>query len=115
MESMESTEPMDPRDAEPQESGTPEGGAPEPVAAEELFPGVETGPDAQSTEVARLKALLEAVVYVTEEPLTLDQLAAGIAQPRERVEKLLDDLVAEFDKPGHGVTIRVVAGGYKMA
>ena len=40
---------------------------------------------------------------------------AGIGQPRERVEKLLDELVAEFDKPEHGVTIREVAGGYKMA
>ena len=28
---------------------------------------------------------------------------------------LLDELVAEFDKPEHGVTIREVAGGYKMA
>jgi segregation and condensation protein B len=35
-------------------------------------------------------------------------------QPRERVQKLLEELVAEFDKPEHGVTIREVAGGYKM-
>src|SRR5581483_5107302 len=88
---------------------------PESVAAEELLPGVEASPDAQATEDARLKALLEAVVYVTEEPLTLEQLANGIAQPRERVEKLLQELMAEFEKPEHGVTIRVVAGGYKMA
>jgi segregation and condensation protein B len=101
---------MEPREAEATET---EGA--ETVAAGELFPGVETGPDAQSTEDARLRALLEAVVYVTEEPLTLEQIAAGIGQPRERVEKLLDLLVAEYDKPEHGLTIRVVAGGYKMA
>lgn len=90
--------------------------APETIAADELLPpGVETSPAAQDTEDARLKALLEAVVYVTEEPLTLDQIAAGIGQPRERVEKLLEDLVVEFDKAEHGLTIRVVAGGYKMA
>jgi segregation and condensation protein B len=89
--------------------------APEAVAAEELLPGVEISPDAQATEDARLKALLEAVVYVAEEPLTLEQIAAGVAQPRERVEKVLQDLVAEFDKAEHGLTIRVVAGGYKMA
>ena len=28
---------------------------------------------------------------------------------------LLDELIAEYDKPEHGVTIREVAGGYKMA
>ena len=35
-------------------------------------------------------------------------------QPRERVQALLDELVAEYDKPEHGVTMREVAGGYKM-
>jgi segregation and condensation protein B len=69
---------------------------------------------AVSTEDAQLKALLEAVVYVTEEPLSLTQITAALAQPRERVQKLLDELVAEYDKPEHGVTIREVAGGYKM-
>ena len=87
---------------------------PQTVAAEELLPGVEASPDAQAAEDARLKALLEAVVYVTEEPLTLEQIAAGVGQPRERVEPLLAELVNEFDKGEHGVTIRVVAGGYKM-
>jgi segregation and condensation protein B len=85
------------------------------TVAEELLRGMEASPDAQAVEDARLKALLEAVVYVAEEPLTVEQIAAGIAQPRERLEKLLEELVAEFDKPEHGVTVRVVAGGYKMA
>jgi segregation and condensation protein B len=92
-----------------------ETGKPETVDAGEFFPEAQTGPDAQSTEDARLRALLEAVVYVAEEPLTLDQIASGIGQPRERVEKLLEALIADFDQPAHGVTIRMVAGGYKMA
>jgi segregation and condensation protein B len=117
MESIESDGTIEPRAEEPQqaEEAQQQAEAPGTVGAEELFPGVETGQDAQATEDARLRALLEAVVYVTEEPLTLDQMAAGIGQPRERVEKLLEDLVTEFDKPEHGVTVRVVAGGYKMA
>jgi segregation and condensation protein B len=104
MESMEFTESMESSESE----------AAEAVTAEELLaatPDVSEG----STEDARLMALLEAVVYVTEEPLSVEQIAAGIGAPRERVEKLLEQLVAEFDKPEHGVTIRVVAGGYKMA
>ncbi len=35
-------------------------------------------------------------------------------QPRERVQSLLEELVTEYDKPEHGVTMREVAGGYKM-
>ncbi len=59
--------------------------------------------------------MLEAIVYVAEEPLTLAQIAASLQQPAERIKELLDQLIAEFDKPGHGVSIREVAGGYKMA
>ncbi len=68
-----------------------------------------------SVEDAQLKAVLEALVYVAEEPLTLAQIAAALQQPSERVRALIEQLVAEFDKPEHGVTIREVAGGYKMA
>ena len=82
------------------------------VAADDLLAAVDT--QAVFSEETQLKALLEAVVYVTEEPLSLAQITAALAQPRERVQKLLDELVAEYDKPEHGVTIREVAGGYKM-
>jgi segregation and condensation protein B len=104
MESMEITESMESRESEGAET----------VTAEQLLAGAPEAPET-SAEDARLKALLEAVVYVTEEPLSLEQLASGVAQPRERVQALLDHLVAEYDKPEHGLTIRVVAGGYKMA
>jgi segregation and condensation protein B len=88
----------------------------ESVAAEELL----AQPDAPSvaalsTEEARLKAVLEAIVYVTDEPLTLAQITEALAQPTESVSKLLAELAAEYEKPEHGLTIREVAGGYKMA
>ena len=68
-----------------------------------------------SQEDSQIKAILEAIVYVAEEPLTLAQIAASLRQPAERIKDLLDQLIAEFDQPGHGVSIREVAGGYKMA
>jgi segregation and condensation protein B len=68
-----------------------------------------------SQEDSQIRAILEAIVYVAEEPLTLAQIAASLQQPIERVKDLLDQLIAEFDQPGHGVSIREVAGGYKMA
>lgn len=86
--------------------------AAEPMVTDELLAGVEA--PAASSEDSQLKALLEAIVYITEEPLSLAQIAAALNQPRERVQTLLDDLVAEYDKPEHGVTMREVAGGYKM-
>src|SRR6266853_1733127 len=63
----------------------------------------------------QLKAILEAIVYVTDEPLSAQQMAAALARPIDVVQRLLDELVEEFAAPGHGLNIREVAGGYKMA
>jgi segregation and condensation protein B len=64
---------------------------------------------------AQLKAILEAIVYVTDEPLSAQQMAAALERPIDVVKRLLDELVAEFAGPGHGLSIREVADGYKMA
>jgi segregation and condensation protein B len=62
-----------------------------------------------------LKAVLEAIVYVTDEPLSAQQIAAALGHPLDQVKRLLDELVAEFAKPEHGLSLREIAGGYKMA
>jgi len=87
----------------------------ETVSADELLIESQGQAPALSSSDGVLKAVLEAIVYVTEEPLSAIQIADALGEPRERVEKLLENLVAEFDRPEHGVTIREVAGGYKMA
>jgi segregation and condensation protein B len=91
----------------------PEGETVESIASDDLLAGVEA-PGLVSSEDSQLKAVLEAIVYITEEPLSLAQIATALNQPRERVQTLLDELVADYDKSEHGVTIREVAGGYKM-
>src|SRR6185369_11279800 len=68
-----------------------------------------------NSEDAQLQAILEAIVYITDEPLTAQQIAAAIGQPIDKVKRVLDQLVAEYGKPEHGLTIREIAGGYKMA
>ncbi|MEO8377787.1 MAG: SMC-Scp complex subunit ScpB [Candidatus Sumerlaeota bacterium] len=66
-------------------------------------------------DTAHLQAMLEAIVYITDEPLTLQQISSALSQPIDKVKKLLDTLVTEFERPEHGLSIREVAGGYKMA
>ena len=88
----------------------------ETLSADELL-----APDAAGEQLkwpaedAELLAMLEAIIYITDEPLTMEQIAAALEQPRERIKRLLDELVAEWQKPHHGLSIREVAGGYKMA
>jgi len=88
---------------------------PPEVSVDDLLASSEPTPVVGRLADAQLRAMLEAIVYVAEEPLTLAQIAAALQQPQERIGEILGQLVAEFDKPEHGVTIREVAGGYKMA
>src|ERR1700730_11114924 len=74
---------------------------------------VSDGEDVQDD--AKLQAILEAIVYITDEPLTAQQIAAAIGQPIDKIKRLLDQLVEEYGKPEHGLSIREIAGGYKMA
>jgi segregation and condensation protein B len=83
------------------------------ASMEELL--AEAEPAAPGVEDAQLRAVLEAIIYVAEEPLTLAQIAAALREPAERIRKVLEELAAEYDKPEHGITVREVAGGYKMA
>jgi segregation and condensation protein B len=88
------------------------------AALETEGPTQEPAPDqpaAVEWSDADLKAIVEAVIYLTDEPLSADQIAIGLKQPAANVGRVLDDLVAEYGKSEHGVTVREVAGGYKMS
>jgi segregation and condensation protein B len=88
------------------------------AALETEGPTQESAPDqpaAVEWPDADLKAIVEAVIYLTDEPLSADQIAIGLKQPAANVGRVLDDLVAEYGKSEHGVTVREVAGGYKMS
>ncbi|MBY0506958.1 MAG: SMC-Scp complex subunit ScpB [Bryobacteraceae bacterium] len=61
-----------------------------------------------------LRSLLEAIVYITDEPLSAQQIATAIERPLDQVQKGLDKLVELYEGPEHGLTIRELAGGYKM-
>jgi len=64
---------------------------------------------------AGLKAVIEAAIYITDEPLTAQQIASALDQPFDRVKEILTELVHEYSAPDRGLSIRELAGGYKMA
>jgi segregation and condensation protein B len=85
----------------------------ESFSADELLPDEPAVP-AQAMEDAKLKAVLEAIIYVTDEPLSLDQICTAIEQPRDRVIDLLEQLAADYERSDRGLSIREIAGGFKM-
>ena len=74
-----------------------------------------------------LKAQLEAIIYATEIPITLDHLvqlvkaevlaadAADENEVKSRVRATLEELLADYSAADHGIEIRQVAGGYRMS
>jgi segregation and condensation protein B len=98
--------------AEPDETAAAEEAAVDVAAAEMTPQEIEQEVE---EDTSALRATLEAIVYITDEPLTAQQMSAAIGQPIDKIKRLLDDLVAEYDKPEHGLSIREIAGGYKMA
>jgi segregation and condensation protein B len=63
---------------------------------------------------AELKSALEAIIYVADEPATLEQLAEAVGVEKAAARAALDELVASCATDERGVEIRVVAGGYKF-
>src|SRR5437868_304154 len=71
-----------------------------------------------------LKATLEAIIYAAESPVTLDQIVQLVKEStpaendsdlRSQVRATIEDMVAAYSSEEHGVEIRQIAGGYRMA
>ena len=75
-----------------------------------------------------LKPQLEAIIYAAETPITLDQIIPLVKESvlaeapeidpteiRSRVRAAIEELIAEYSGPTHGIEIRQVAGGYRMS
>jgi segregation and condensation protein B len=114
--------------ADEQQAGTIEAEAPEPSAANEdtvspeeeeqteavFVAEAETESSARQEARDALKAVIEAAIYITDEPLTADQISKAVEQPVDFVREILGEIVAEYAKPDRGLTVRELAGGYKM-
>jgi len=75
-----------------------------------------------------LKPQLEAIIYAAETPISIEQIIPLVkdsilaetpeidaTEIRSRVRAAIEELVADYSSPAHGVEIRQVAGGYRMS
>jgi segregation and condensation protein B len=114
-ESSPAAEEADPVQARDQESAWHDQGDPAVAGSQQFLPEPSEAERLEFSDDVKLRAVIEALVYVTEEPITPAQIANVLQQAPKHVEKLLGELAAEYEKPEHGLAVREVAGGYKMA
>jgi segregation and condensation protein B len=67
-----------------------------------------------------LKSKIEAIIYATEEPVTLDQIVAIVAaeegeEPKRAIKATIDELIEDYAREDRGMEIRHVASGFRMA
>jgi segregation and condensation protein B len=57
---------------------------------------------------------LEAVLFVADEPIASASLAQVLDSDRSTIDRLLEELAAEYDRVGSGLSLRKVAGGWRL-
>ncbi len=66
-------------------------------------------------DMAELISIIEALVFVSDEPLTSKILAEVIKEERGWIEMALEELAREFNERNGGLMLREVAGGWQFA
>jgi|GEM_PF-263692 len=90
----------------------------EPAPATEPTPVVEPSPGRPEAlallDDGELRAALEAIMLVIDEPVAEVVLAQVLEQPTDRIAAVLADLSAGYTAAGHGFDLRRVAGGWRL-
>lgn len=65
--------------------------------------------------MAEMMAIIEALIFVSEEPLSVKTLAEVLREDSDLIEEALDGLAQEFNARNGGLCLREVAGGWQFA
>jgi segregation and condensation protein B len=77
--------------------------------------GGEVAPGGGPREMAELMAIIEALVFVSDEPLTAKAMADVLKEERSWVQVACESLASEFNERNGGLMLREVAGGWQFA
>ncbi|MFO7766574.1 MAG: SMC-Scp complex subunit ScpB [Pelovirga sp.] len=64
--------------------------------------------------MTELKALVEAFLFVSEAPLSIDKLAELAETDRNEIKSVTAELMAQYNATGHGIRLMEVAGGLQF-
>ena len=97
-------------------ASAPEHAAPPEAAPAQPVPAQPVPAAGEGDDVARvpLKAALEAILMIVDEPATVAHLAEVLARPKRAVASALRELAEEYTAQGRGFDLRFVAGGWRF-
>ncbi|MGH9821624.1 MAG: SMC-Scp complex subunit ScpB [Pyrinomonadaceae bacterium] len=69
----------------------------------------------QTKTPAELMGAVEALIFVSEEPITTKALADVLEENRETIDAAVDELKNEFESREGGLQLREIAGGWQIS
>ncbi|HSK70833.1 MAG TPA: SMC-Scp complex subunit ScpB [Pyrinomonadaceae bacterium] len=69
----------------------------------------------QPRSIGELVAIIEALIFVADEPLTVKILAEVLEEDRETIQSAVEELKQEYDERESGLQLREIAGGWQIS
>lgn len=69
----------------------------------------------QPRSIAEIVSIIEALIFVADEPITVKTLADVLEEDRETIEAAVEELKEEYETREGGLQIREIAGGWQLA
>jgi segregation and condensation protein B len=88
---------------------------PETETATETEIVTEAAPEKSSRGMAELVAIVEALIFVADEPITTKLLSEVLDEDRDAIEAAVVELQKEYESRESGLQIREIAGGWQIA
>lgn len=88
---------------------------PENETATETEIVTEAAPERSSRGMAELVAIVEALIFVADEPITTKLLSEVLDEDRDAIEAAVVELQKEYESRESGLQIREIAGGWQIA
>ena len=69
----------------------------------------------QPREISDIVSIIEALLFVSDEPVTTKILAEVLDEEREMIEAAVEQLIEEYETREGGLQIRAIAGGWQIS
>lgn len=69
----------------------------------------------KTRSISEIVAIVEALIFVSDEPLSVKTLADVLEEDRETIEAAVEELKSEYDEREGGLQFREIAGGWQIS
>jgi len=69
----------------------------------------------QPRSISEIVSIIEALIFVADEPVTVKLLAEVLEEDKETVQAAIEELQNEYEQRSSGLQIREIAGGWQLS